>query len=146
MGESKHNITTLMSATMPTFPKPDRFGAVEIKMSVEKKRHVFFVMPGTEGAPDELKAHAEMLAKNNLPAQVVHEIGKPLPPELCDVVFFLGVQWVDTKSNPQAPRMGGMSLAGEVRRYDYVEFLKHAEASLPEEQHILHPGAPLKVV
>lgn len=146
MSESKHNVTALLAKTFPTFPPSNRIGDVGIKMVVDKKLHVFFVLPGEAPDPEQLAAHAEMGAKRNLPAQLVLEVGQPLPDELLDVVFLFVIAWVDAKSNPQSPRMGQMQLNGEIRRYDYREFLKNAEAALPEEQRIVAPGRPLKVV
>lgn len=144
MSESKHNITALLAKTFPTFPPANRHGEVGIRLVVDKKPHVFFVLPGEAPDPEQLAAHAEMVAKRNLPAQVVLEVGQPLPDDLLDVVFLFVVAWFDAKSS--VPRGGQMQLNGEIRRYDYREFLKNAEAALPEEQLITRPGGPMRSV
>jgi hypothetical protein len=144
MGDHQTNRTALLANTLPPFPPRNRDGAGEIRYTAAPKKFIFLHFPD-EIDEEQLKAHAAMCAANGLPAQELHEVGKPLPPEKCDVVFVCAAGWVDIDSiGPgKSPRAGAHVLPGEMARVDMVAFLERAEASLGPEDRIIRPGLKL---
>lgn len=140
MGESKTNLNSLLRDTMPAFPPLNRDCGVAIEPRVVPKRNVFLTMPGVETDQQALAQHAEG-CKAMGRDQVIHQLGQPLGPELCDVVLMLVAGWIDTAA-PQ-PTIGRMVLPGEVLRTDMNEFLEHAEKSIGGGSRIIQPAITL---
>ena len=127
MGDSKHNIKSLLRETLPKFPPLNRDVQPGMAFRALPKRCVFLVQPGEETDPQELAAHAAYCQQVGV-EQVIHQLGEPLGQELCDVVLLLIAGWFDTAA-PQ-PTAGQMTLPGEVLRLDMKEFIENAEKTI----------------
>lgn len=141
MGDAHTNTTALLAKTMPRFPPPGRAGEGQIHFRHAPKPHIYLHPQGDTNEPQR-NAHEELCKARGWPAQELHVLGEPLPPEKCDVVLVMSAVWVDVETlRPnQQPRAGRHIIPGELARVDMAEFLKRAEASLPADQRIVRPG------
>jgi hypothetical protein len=140
MSESKHNPTALMAATLPDLLPAGCGSQVLLQTQVVPMKHVAIVAPENiqrsivDGKVTAIRTPGgewepvPMCAVDGRPVPaVVHALGTPLPPELCDMVIMLGTGVVDTLAMslvvpggpPPQPRTSGIS-HGELLRMSLV--------------------------
>lgn len=117
MSEHKNNPRALMHDTLPTLmPVGHRVG-VDIQLQVVPKANVMLVPPqrmrtAADGAIEILTGDPE--AWRSPPAGAkLFELGKPMPPEACDVVAILGTV-VEDMLGPKLIGAGGQQPQGRV--------------------------------
>jgi hypothetical protein len=117
MSEHKTNPTALLASTYPPALPPGYQSMAALHIQVVEKENVRIVPPTcmrtVEGKVEILRLTSEQGEPTWVPAPdgaIIHEAGKPLPPELCDVVIAL----VTLVQDVAAKAIVG--LAGEVTR------------------------------
>jgi len=144
MSEHTCNLTALLAKTLPQFPPAGRDGNTQITWRVAWKRNILVLAKEDMREVDGEKQYrrADDGAWQKLPDGCeTHELGTPLPPEKCDIVFAVVALWVDTQAARQGQQRAGVCPTDlELPRIDLCSFLTMAEHSLPPEHRIVTPG------
>lgn len=116
MSESKTNPRALLNQTLPPLlPVAHRVG-IDLQLQVMPKVNVMLVPPHklrtVEGVVEVLTGDPEEWRKPPEGADVC-ELGKPLPPEKCDVVAILGTM-VEDMLGPKLLTHGGQQPQGRI--------------------------------
>jgi hypothetical protein len=124
MSEHKVNPRAQLAATMPALLPPGVVAGVQLHLEVDVRQNVLLfpterirgdagaleIFAKVQGVATDGTNEEEPEAWRAPPAGViVHPIGTPLPPELCDVVLVLGTATQDTLDKPLLVPGGGVA-------------------------------------